>query len=68
MTRTNADRSATLAAMRAAGAPLTREEFLIWNYLGDVPETIDAEAEAEFPEQFQLATLLDTPPASESIQ
>lgn len=55
--RTNADRSATLAAMKAAGAPLTRDEFLIWNYLGDVPETIDPEDECEFPEQFQRAAL-----------
>jgi hypothetical protein len=55
--KTNSDRSCVLAAMKAAGAPLTRDEFLIWNYLGDVPETIDPEDECEFPEQFQLETL-----------
>jgi hypothetical protein len=55
--KTNADRSCVLAAMKRAGAPLTRDEFLYWVYLGDVPETIHPEEEAEFPEQFQRAAL-----------
>jgi hypothetical protein len=59
MTRTNADRSPTLAVMRHYGVPETREEFLRWYFEGDVPADIDPEIEAEFPEQFQLSTLLD---------
>jgi len=57
-----------LAAMKRCGAPLTREDFLYWFFLGEVPETIDPEIEAEFPVQFQQTTLLDTPPASEREQ
>jgi hypothetical protein len=34
-------------------APLTREEFLQTHFMGDVPETIDAEVEAEFPPEFR---------------
>jgi hypothetical protein len=65
---TNADRSCVLSAMKRAGAPLTRDEFLNWFYTGNPPDVIHPEDECEFPEQFQLATLLDTPPASERIQ
>jgi hypothetical protein len=57
-----------LALMREADAPICREEYLAWNYLGDVPAEIDPEIEAELPEQFQLSTLLDTPPASDKEQ
>jgi hypothetical protein len=53
----NAKRSCVFAAMKQAGAPLTRDEFLTWIYLGDVPETIHPEDEYEFPEQFQLESL-----------
>jgi len=45
-----------------------RDEFLKPFYLGDGPEEIPAEEECEFPIQFQLATLLDTPAASGKIQ
>lgn len=65
---TDADRSCVLAAMKRAGAPLNRDEFLRWFYLGDVPDVIPSDDEAEFPERFQLVTLLDTPPASERLQ
>jgi hypothetical protein len=54
--------------MKRAGAPLNRDEFLRWFYLGDVPDVIPSDDEAEFPERFQLVTLLDTPPASERLQ
>lgn len=57
-----------LALMKHYDIPETREEFLKLFYLGDVPEEIPAEEECEFPIQFQLTTLLDTPPASEKIQ
>jgi hypothetical protein len=55
--KTNADRSCVLAAMKRAGAELTRDEFLTWFYMGDVPEAIHPEDECEFPEQFQRAAL-----------
>jgi hypothetical protein len=32
-----------------------------------VPDVIPSEDEAEFPEQFQLATLLDSPMLSDSV-
>ncbi len=57
-----------LALMRHYDVPETREEFLKLFYLGDIPEEIPAEEECEFPIQFQLATFLDTPPASDRIQ
>jgi hypothetical protein len=65
---TQSNDSPVLAAMKRLGAPLTREEFLCWYFSGEVPETIDPEIEAEFPVQFQRATLMDTPPASERKQ
>ena len=43
----------TLAAMQAYGAPLTREEFLNWEFMGEVPEVIDAELEQTFPREFR---------------
>jgi hypothetical protein len=64
---TNTD-SRVLAAMKYYGSPETRDEFLNLFYMGDVPEEISAENECEFPEKFQLATLLDTLPASQKIQ
>lgn len=60
--------SPLLAAMREYSAPITRDEYLAWHYLGSVPTEISPEEEAEFPERFQLSTLLDTPPASEKTQ
>lgn len=41
---------------------MTREDFLNLYFLGDVPDTIDPEVEAEFPEQFRLSTLEDYEP------
>jgi len=38
MRQTNAKRSCTPAAMKEAGAPHTRDEFLAWFYMGEVPE------------------------------
>jgi hypothetical protein len=64
---TNADRSCVLAAMKRAGAPLTREEFLTWFYLGEVPDEIPFEDEVDFLEQFQLSTLLETPMLPDEI-
>lgn len=49
--------SPTLALLKESGESLTREEFLNLYFLGDVPDTIDPEIEAEFPEQFRLSTL-----------
>ena len=65
--KTNAERSCVLAAMKRSGAPLTRDEFLSWFYMGDVPEMIHPEDEYEFPEQFQLDTL-NGPIATDKIQ
>jgi hypothetical protein len=36
--------------------------------MGEIPELIEPEEEADFPEQFQLTTLLETPPASDKVQ
>jgi hypothetical protein len=44
----------TLAAMKAYRAPMTREEFLNWEYLGSVPGEISAEEEETFPPEFRL--------------
>jgi hypothetical protein len=54
--------SPTLAWLSQSGEPVTREEFLNLYFLGDVPDTIDPEVEAEFPEQFRLSTLEDSDP------
>lgn len=64
----NTDRCPTLAVMKHYGSPENRDEFLSLFYLGEVPEEIPAEDECEFPEKFQLTTLLDTPSESEKIQ
>jgi hypothetical protein len=41
--------SATLAAMKEAGVPLTRQNFLHWAYAGNPPEgEIDPEIEEAF--------------------
>lgn len=34
--------------------PLTRENYLDLAYMGDVPEELSAEEEAELPEEFQI--------------
>ena len=39
--------------MKRHDVPLTRENYLQIAYMGDPPE-LDAEAEADLPEQFQL--------------
>jgi hypothetical protein len=62
------EESSVLAVMKYYESPLTRAEFLNLFYMGDVPEEIPAEDEGEFPEQFQLTTLLETPLASEKLQ
>jgi len=54
--------------MKHYGSPETREEFLKLFYMGNVPEEIPAEEECEFPVQFQLATLIETPSLSNKIQ
>ena len=60
--------SPVLAAMKEVDAPLTRDEYLSWNYLGKVPDDIPENVDETFPVQFRRATLLDTPPVSERIQ
>lgn len=60
--------SSVLAAMKHHNAPETRDEFLNFFYMGDVPEVIPAEDESEFPMQFQLATLLEMPMLSDRVQ
>ena len=42
-----------LAVMRRYGAPMTREEFLRLKYLGNVPDVIDPEVEAEILEELE---------------
>ena len=48
--------------------PDGRDEYLSLHFLGDVPEEIDPEEEADFPEKFQLTTLIETPCASDEVQ
>jgi RNA:NAD 2'-phosphotransferase (TPT1/KptA family) len=43
-----------VALMREYKTPMTREEFLNLNYMGNVPDEISPEDEAEFPPEFQL--------------
>ena len=62
--------SAVLAAMEAYDAEITRDEYILTNYVGAVTpeEDIPAAVEATFPEQFRRRTLLDTRPASKGVQ
>jgi hypothetical protein len=39
--------------MVAAGIPLTRENYLNLNYMGNPPSQLSPEEEAELPEMFQ---------------
>ena len=54
-------------AFSRVGAPLTRDEFLSWFYLGEVPDAIPPEDEAGFPEAFQREAL-DIPMETERLQ
>ena len=48
----------TLAAMRRAGVPLTRENFIYWAFGGEPAEgEIDPEIEETFPPQFRRSAL-----------
>lgn len=47
------DENPLLAVMRRYGAPMTREEFLKLRYLGNVPDVIDPEVEADIPDELQ---------------
>ena len=50
--------SATLAAMKDAGVPLTRENFIYWAFGGEPPEgELDPELEEAFPPQFRRSAL-----------
>ena len=60
--------SPILAVMKYYESPLTRQEFFSLHFMGEIPELIDPEEEAGFPEQFRLATLLETPPATGKVQ
>jgi hypothetical protein len=42
-----------LERMKSMGIPLTRENYLDLAYLGNPPEELSAEEEAELPEMFQ---------------
>lgn len=46
--------SPVVAAMKEFGAPMTREEYLRWNFLGKPPSKITPEMEEMIPEQFQI--------------
>jgi len=49
--------------------PLTRDEYIRTNWMGDYdPENFPTELEDDLPVQFRRATLLETPPVSETIQ
>jgi hypothetical protein len=54
--------SPTLAWLSESDEPATREDFLNLYFMGDVPDTIDPEDEASFPEQFRLSTLEESDP------
>jgi len=43
----------TIEYMRKEETPLTRENFLNLQYLGNPPDEIDPEVESTFPEQFR---------------
>jgi hypothetical protein len=45
---------AVVDKMLAAGIEMTRENYLQLAYFGNPPTELDAEAEFELPEQFQL--------------
>jgi hypothetical protein len=48
----------TLASMRRAGVPLTRENFIYWAFGGEPPDgEIDPEIEETFPPQFRRSAL-----------
>ena len=51
-------RNSTLAAMRRAGVPLNRENYIYWAFGGEPPEgEIDPEIEESFPPQFRRSAL-----------
>lgn len=64
----NKDQCPLLAVMKHYGVPENRDGFVELFYLGDIPEDISAEDECEFPEKFQLTTLIETPCASDEVQ
>ena len=43
----------TFEYMKKNGVPLTREDYLDYAYLGNPPEHLTAEEEAQLPEQFR---------------
>lgn len=43
----------TLELMKKAGAPLTRDEYLRWAFVGNPPAELDGEEEAALPPEFQ---------------
>ncbi|HTC49279.1 MAG TPA: hypothetical protein VK722_18300 [Candidatus Aquilonibacter sp.] len=51
-------------------AEMTRDEYVLTNFVGEVePDAfIPVDVEATFPAQFRRRTLLDTPSASNSVQ
>jgi hypothetical protein len=61
--------SSVLAAMKRAGVPLTRDEYIAWNWFDQPqPYTPTPEEESEMPTQFQLSTLLDDLMLTDKIQ
>ncbi len=59
MTRINKQSSPLTDVMEYYDAEMTREEYVATNYLGTVPDTIPADVEDGWPEQFRRATLLE---------
>lgn len=48
-----AEKNPLIKVMQDAKAPMTREEFLRFRYLGNIPEEIPAEDLADMPEMFK---------------
>jgi hypothetical protein len=49
--------NSVLSAMIRYNAPETREEYLMWAFLGNPPEELTPELEAELPPQFRRDAL-----------
>jgi len=50
----NEDEDGVIVMMRKFNIPLTRKNYLDLAYMGDVPEELSAEEEADIPEMFQI--------------
>jgi hypothetical protein len=70
MTRINKQNSPLTDVMEYYDAEMTRDEYVLTNFVGEVAQDsfIPLDVEATFPVQFKRRTLLDTPSASNSAQ